>query len=92
MKLRTQQYSQHKQTVADSSRMLPSCAQGCNTKACSLGNRDLAFSSSFLALSWLASQRSSDCLLSLLQMSCHPELNQYIQDTLHCVKPLLEKV
>lgn len=25
-------------------------------------------------------------------MSCHPELNQYIQDTLHCVKPLLEKV
>uniref|UniRef100_A0A2K6K6X1 Mitotic spindle assembly checkpoint protein MAD2B n=1 Tax=Rhinopithecus bieti TaxID=61621 RepID=A0A2K6K6X1_RHIBE len=24
-------------------------------------------------------------------MSCHPELNQYIQDTLHCVKPLLEK-
>lgn len=27
-----------------------------------------------------------------VQMSCHPELNQYIQDTLHCVKPLLEKV
>lgn len=26
------------------------------------------------------------------QMSCHPELNQYIQDTLHCVKPLIEKV
>lgn len=26
-----------------------------------------------------------------VQMSCHPELNQYIQDTLHCVKPLLEK-
>ncbi|XP_048639562.1 mitotic spindle assembly checkpoint protein MAD2B isoform X3 [Marmota marmota marmota] len=26
-----------------------------------------------------------------MQMSCHPELNQYIQDTLHCVKPLLEK-
>ncbi|GAB1289235.1 Mitotic spindle assembly checkpoint protein MAD2B [Apodemus speciosus] len=26
-----------------------------------------------------------------LKMSCHPELNQYIQDTLHCVKPLLEK-
>ncbi|XP_006145382.1 mitotic spindle assembly checkpoint protein MAD2B isoform X1 [Tupaia chinensis] len=25
------------------------------------------------------------------KMSCHPELNQYIQDTLHCVKPLLEK-
>uniref|UniRef100_A0A3B1KEZ7 Mitotic arrest deficient 2 like 2 n=1 Tax=Astyanax mexicanus TaxID=7994 RepID=A0A3B1KEZ7_ASTMX len=24
-------------------------------------------------------------------MSCHPELNQYIQDTLHCVKPLIEK-
>ncbi|PWA33002.1 hypothetical protein CCH79_00016855, partial [Gambusia affinis] len=26
-----------------------------------------------------------------VQMSCHPELNQYIQDTLHCVKPLIEK-
>uniref|UniRef100_A0A8C7AYY7 Mitotic spindle assembly checkpoint protein MAD2B n=1 Tax=Neovison vison TaxID=452646 RepID=A0A8C7AYY7_NEOVI len=26
-----------------------------------------------------------------VKMSCHPELNQYIQDTLHCVKPLLEK-
>lgn len=26
------------------------------------------------------------------QMSCHPELNQYIQDTLHCMKPLIEKV
>uniref|UniRef100_A0A670Z8Q6 Mitotic spindle assembly checkpoint protein MAD2B n=1 Tax=Pseudonaja textilis TaxID=8673 RepID=A0A670Z8Q6_PSETE len=26
-----------------------------------------------------------------VQMSCHPELNRYIQDTLHCVKPLLEK-
>ncbi|KAM6434911.1 mitotic spindle assembly checkpoint protein MAD2B isoform 1-T1 [Liasis olivaceus] len=26
-----------------------------------------------------------------VQMSCHPELNQYIQDTLHCIKPLLEK-
>lgn len=26
------------------------------------------------------------------QMSCHPELNQYIQDTLHCIKPLIEKV
>lgn len=25
-------------------------------------------------------------------MSCHPELNQYIHDTLHCVKPLIEKV
>eukprot|EP00079_Xenopus_tropicalis_P037055 XP_017950826.1 PREDICTED: mitotic spindle assembly checkpoint protein MAD2B isoform X3 [Xenopus tropicalis] len=24
-------------------------------------------------------------------MSCHPELNRYIQDTLHCVKPLIEK-
>ncbi|MEQ2192064.1 hypothetical protein XENOCAPTIV_006480 [Xenoophorus captivus] len=29
---------------------------------------------------------------SYFQMSCHPELNQYIQDTLHCVKPLIEKV
>ncbi|GCB70167.1 hypothetical protein scyTo_0005621 [Scyliorhinus torazame] len=27
-----------------------------------------------------------------VQMSCHPELNQYIQDTLHCIKPLIEKV
>ncbi|KAJ1145290.1 hypothetical protein NDU88_011580 [Pleurodeles waltl] len=26
-----------------------------------------------------------------VQMSCHPELNRYIQDTLHCVKPLIEK-
>uniref|UniRef100_A0A4W5L4Z2 Mitotic spindle assembly checkpoint protein MAD2B n=1 Tax=Hucho hucho TaxID=62062 RepID=A0A4W5L4Z2_9TELE len=26
-----------------------------------------------------------------VQMSCHPELNQYIHDTLHCVKPLIEK-
>uniref|UniRef100_A0A9J7ZQT6 Mitotic spindle assembly checkpoint protein MAD2B n=1 Tax=Cyprinus carpio carpio TaxID=630221 RepID=A0A9J7ZQT6_CYPCA len=26
-----------------------------------------------------------------VQMSCHPELNQYIQDTLHCVKPLIQK-
>uniref|UniRef100_A0A3B5K6J6 Mitotic spindle assembly checkpoint protein MAD2B n=1 Tax=Takifugu rubripes TaxID=31033 RepID=A0A3B5K6J6_TAKRU len=26
-----------------------------------------------------------------VQMSCHPELNQYIQDTLHCMKPLIEK-
>uniref|UniRef100_A0A4W3HD42 Mitotic spindle assembly checkpoint protein MAD2B n=1 Tax=Callorhinchus milii TaxID=7868 RepID=A0A4W3HD42_CALMI len=26
-----------------------------------------------------------------VQMSCHPELNQYIQDTLHCIKPLIEK-
>uniref|UniRef100_A0A8C4YVN7 Mitotic spindle assembly checkpoint protein MAD2B n=1 Tax=Gadus morhua TaxID=8049 RepID=A0A8C4YVN7_GADMO len=26
-----------------------------------------------------------------VQMSCHPELNQYIQDTLQCVKPLIEK-
>lgn len=26
-----------------------------------------------------------------VQMSCHPDLNQYIQDTLHCVKPLIEK-
>uniref|UniRef100_H3BIS4 Mitotic spindle assembly checkpoint protein MAD2B n=1 Tax=Latimeria chalumnae TaxID=7897 RepID=H3BIS4_LATCH len=26
-----------------------------------------------------------------LGMSCHPELNQYIQDTLHCIKPLIEK-
>uniref|UniRef100_A0A8C6XKN8 Mitotic spindle assembly checkpoint protein MAD2B n=1 Tax=Naja naja TaxID=35670 RepID=A0A8C6XKN8_NAJNA len=26
-----------------------------------------------------------------VQMSCHPELNRYIQDTLHCIKPLLEK-
>ncbi|XP_041128969.1 mitotic spindle assembly checkpoint protein MAD2B-like isoform X4 [Polyodon spathula] len=24
-------------------------------------------------------------------MSCHPELNQYIQDTLHCIKPLIVK-
>ncbi|MBZ3885845.1 Mitotic spindle assembly checkpoint protein MAD2B [Sciurus carolinensis] len=24
-------------------------------------------------------------------MSCHPELNQCIQDTMHCAKPLLEK-
>jgi hypothetical protein len=31
-------------------------------------------------------------LWGCIQMSCHPELNQYIQDTLHCVKPLLEKV
>lgn len=31
-------------------------------------------------------------LWGYVQMSCHPELNQYIQDTLHCVKPLLEKV
>lgn len=38
------------------------------------------------------SKHSSDSSLCLLQMSCHPELNQYIQDTLHCVKPLLEKV
>lgn len=37
-------------------------------------------------------KHSSDSSLCLLQMSCHPELNQYIQDTLHCVKPLLEKV
>ncbi|XP_039419787.1 mitotic spindle assembly checkpoint protein MAD2B isoform X1 [Corvus cornix cornix] len=36
-------------------------------------------------------KHSSDSSLCLLQMSCHPELNQYIQDTLHCVKPLLEK-
>ncbi|CAJ0937049.1 unnamed protein product [Ranitomeya imitator] len=26
-----------------------------------------------------------------VQMSGHPELNRYIQDTLHCVKPLIEK-
>uniref|UniRef100_A0A8C6LDH1 Mitotic spindle assembly checkpoint protein MAD2B n=1 Tax=Nothobranchius furzeri TaxID=105023 RepID=A0A8C6LDH1_NOTFU len=26
-----------------------------------------------------------------VQMSCHPGLNQYIQDTLHCIKPLIEK-
>ncbi|RXM91588.1 Mitotic spindle assembly checkpoint protein MAD2B [Acipenser ruthenus] len=26
-----------------------------------------------------------------VQMSCHPELNQYIQDTLHCIKPLIVK-
>lgn len=32
------------------------------------------------------------CGVVYVQMSCHPELNQYIQDTLHCVKPLLEKV
>jgi len=52
----------------------------------------LPFKSSHLALSWFTSEHSSDCSLCLLQMSCHPELNQYIQDTLHCVKPLLEKV
>ncbi|KAJ0036565.1 hypothetical protein NQD34_005242 [Periophthalmus magnuspinnatus] len=27
-----------------------------------------------------------------VQMSCHPDLNQYIQDTLYCIKPLIEKV
>ncbi|MGH0143722.1 UNVERIFIED_CONTAM: hypothetical protein FKN15_000787 [Acipenser sinensis] len=27
-----------------------------------------------------------------VQMSCHPELNQYIQDTLHCIKPLIVKL
>lgn len=32
------------------------------------------------------------CWCVLFQMSCHPELNQYIQDTLHCIKPLIEKV
>uniref|UniRef100_A0A672K7J9 Mitotic arrest deficient 2 like 2 n=1 Tax=Sinocyclocheilus grahami TaxID=75366 RepID=A0A672K7J9_SINGR len=32
-----------------------------------------------------------DYLYLICQMSCHPELNQYIQDTLHCVKPLIEK-
>uniref|UniRef100_A0A8C7Y7E9 Mitotic spindle assembly checkpoint protein MAD2B n=1 Tax=Oryzias sinensis TaxID=183150 RepID=A0A8C7Y7E9_9TELE len=26
-----------------------------------------------------------------VQMSCHPDLNQYIQDTLLCIKPLIEK-
>ncbi|KAJ0064635.1 hypothetical protein NL108_011491, partial [Boleophthalmus pectinirostris] len=26
-----------------------------------------------------------------VQMSCHPDLNQYIQDTLYCIKPLIEK-
>lgn len=26
-----------------------------------------------------------------VQMSCHPELNQYIQDVLHSIKPCLEK-
>lgn len=35
---------------------------------------------------------ASMALWGCVQMSCHPELNQYIQDTLHCVKPLLEKV
>lgn len=35
---------------------------------------------------------ASTALWGCVQMSCHPELNQYIQDTLHCVKPLLEKV
>ncbi|XP_037059081.1 mitotic spindle assembly checkpoint protein MAD2B isoform X1 [Peromyscus leucopus] len=34
---------------------------------------------------------ASAALWGCVQMSCHPELNQYIQDTLHCVKPLLEK-
>ncbi|GCB60674.1 hypothetical protein scyTo_0012784 [Scyliorhinus torazame] len=29
--------------------------------------------------------------IGIFQMSCHPELNQYIQDTLHCIKPLIEK-
>lgn len=52
----------------------------------------LLFKSSHLALYWFTSEHSSDYSLYLLQMSCHPELNQYIQDTLHCVKPLLEKV
>lgn len=35
---------------------------------------------------------SNVCVLVCPQMSCHPELNQYIQDTLHCMKPLIEKV
>lgn len=35
---------------------------------------------------------ASAAVWGCMQMSCHPELNQYIQDTLHCVKPLLEKV
>ncbi|KAF6721599.1 Mitotic spindle assembly checkpoint protein MAD2B [Oryzias melastigma] len=26
-----------------------------------------------------------------VKMSCHPDLNQYIQDTLLCIKPLIEK-
>ncbi|CAB4035549.1 Hypothetical predicted protein [Paramuricea clavata] len=26
-----------------------------------------------------------------VQMSCHPELNQYIQNVLHSIKPCLEK-
>ncbi|XP_029418567.1 mitotic spindle assembly checkpoint protein MAD2B isoform X1 [Nannospalax galili] len=34
---------------------------------------------------------SNDSAETSAYMSCHPELNQYIQDTLHCVKPLLEK-
>ncbi|XP_025257576.1 mitotic spindle assembly checkpoint protein MAD2B isoform X1 [Theropithecus gelada] len=36
-------------------------------------------------------QRAGPAAWCCVQMSCHPELNQYIQDTLHCVKPLLEK-
>lgn len=41
---------------------------------------------------WWCLPHSSTALWGCMQMSCHPELNQYIQDTLHCVKPLLEKV
>uniref|UniRef100_S4RU02 Mitotic spindle assembly checkpoint protein MAD2B n=1 Tax=Petromyzon marinus TaxID=7757 RepID=S4RU02_PETMA len=26
-----------------------------------------------------------------VQMSCHPEVNRYIEDTLHCIRPLLEQ-
>ncbi|XP_078471368.1 mitotic spindle assembly checkpoint protein MAD2B isoform X3 [Lampetra planeri] len=26
-----------------------------------------------------------------VQMSCHPEVNKYIEDTLHCIRPLLEQ-
>lgn len=45
------------------------------------------FSFKKMLLSWLIWEH-----LFYFQMSCHPELNQYIQDTLHCVKPLIEKV
>lgn len=41
---------------------------------------------------WLFTHYNVFLFLCLFQMSCHPELNQYIQDTLHCIKPLIEKV